>query len=325
MPLPAKISERLTLPAMVSPMFLVSCVDLAIEACKAGLIGSLTRNHCRSDEDFEQQLATARDALDRAKAEEPERIVGPLAANISIRTDRATWTTALDACRRHGVDLIVTASGNPTDAAQMVHEWGGRIFHDVTSVRFAEKAIEAGVDGLIAIGAGGGGHSGTLSHLVFVPQLRQIFDGVIVMAGAVGNGAAIRAAEILGADLAYLGTRFIATRESMAPQEYKEMLVAQTPADLIYTANVNGLPAMWLKESIRRHGLDPDNLPLATGHNTGHLPEEVKPWKNLFSAGQSIGFVEGILPVSEVVRQLRAEYDLACKVPAWRGAAGGGR
>ena len=322
MSLSHQISQRLTLPAMVSPMFLVSCVDLAVEACKAGVIGSLTRNHCRSDEEFEQQLATARDALERAKAEDPDRVIGPLAANISIRTDRATWTTALNACRRYGVDLIVTASGNPTEAAQLVHEWGGQIFHDVTSLRFAEKAIEAGVDGLIAIGSGGGGHSGTLSHLVFVPQLRQIFDGVIVMAGAVGNGAAIRAAEVLGADLAYLGTRFIATQESMAPQEYKEMLVTQTPADLIYTANVNGLPAMWLKESLRRHGLDPDDLPVAAGHNSNHLPKEVKPWKNLFSAGQSIGFVEGILPVSEVVRQLREEYDRACQIPAWRGTAG---
>jgi nitronate monooxygenase len=302
---------------MVSPMFLVSCVDLAVESCKAGLIGSLTRNHCRTDEEFEEQLRAARDALNRAKAANPDQIIGPLAANISIRLDGATWAKSLALCRHYGIDIIVTASGDPTDAAKAVHEWGAQIFHDVTSLRFAEKAIRAGVDGLIAIGAGGGGHSGTLSHLALIPQLRAIFDGTIVMAGAVGNGAAIRAAEVLGADLAYLGTRFIATEESMAPQEYKELLVSQSSSDLIYTKDINGLPAMWMKESIRRHGLDPDNLPVATTHGTEHLPPDVKPWSNLFSAGQGIGFIDEILPVRQVVQKLREEYDRACAIPAW--------
>lgn len=318
MSLPISIAERLTLPVMVAPMFLVSGVDLAVASCLEGFVGSLTRNHCSSDEEFDGQLATVRAALDRATETEHGRIIGPLAANISIRTDRVTWMNALDSCRRHGVDIIVTASGDPADASRLVHEWGGRIFHDVTSLRFAEKAIAAGVDGLVAIGAGGGGHSGTLSHLVFVPQLRRMFDGVIVMAGAVANGAAVRAAEVLGADLAYMGTRFIAAEESGAPPEYKRMLVGQTPADLVYTASVNGVPAMWLKESLRSHGLDPDNLPVPAGRGIGHLPPGVEPWKNLFSAGQGIGFVEEILPVCEIAQTLRAEYDLACRAPSWR-------
>lgn len=317
MALPESIRSRLTLPAMVAPMFLVSGVDLAAESCKAGLIGTLTRNHCRTDEEFEDQLVAVRDRLARARDAAPGLVIGPLAANISIRNERAMWTKTLEACRRFDVDLIVTASGDPTAAAELVHEWGGRIFHDVTSLRFAEKAIGAGVDGVIAIGAGGGGHSGTLSHLALVPQIRSIFEGVIVMAGAVGHGAAIRAAEILGADLSYLGTRFIATQESIAPDEYKALLVSQKPTDLIYTRDVNGLPAMWLKESLRMNDLDPDNLPKAEGHNTNHLPAHVRPWNNLYSAGQGIAFIDDIPHVAELAKRLRAEYAAACTIPVW--------
>ena len=216
MALPDAWRARLALPAMVAPMFLVSGVELVVASCGAGLIGTLTRNHCRSDEEFEDQLVRVNAALDRMREANPERRIGPLAANVSIGMAPEARRNALDACRSHRVDVVVTAGGNPAPVAEMVHGWGGRIFHDVTSIRFAEKAIAAGVDGLIAIGAGGGGHSGVISHLVLVPQIRRIFGGTIVMAGAIADGAAIRAAEILGADLAYLGTRFIATRESLA-------------------------------------------------------------------------------------------------------------
>ena len=220
-------------------------------ACTAGLIGTLTRNHCRCDEEFEQQLATVRDALLRAFEQEPNRVIGPLAANVSIGMDVAARTRAVQACRRYGVDIIVTAGGDPRAVASEIHDGGGRIFHDVTSIRFAEKAISAGVDGVVAMGSGGSGHSGTISHLVLVPQIRAMFDGTIVMAGAVACGAAIRAAEVLGADLAYLGTRFIASRESMASDEYKAMLAGGEVDDLTYTDAINGLSAMWMKASMR--------------------------------------------------------------------------
>jgi nitronate monooxygenase len=200
-----------------------------------------------------------------------------------------------------------------------VHAWGGLVFHDVTSLRFARKAIDAGVDGLIVIGAGGGGHSGAVSHLALVPEIRRIFDGTIVMAGAVADGAGIRVAEILGADLAYLGTRFIATRESLVPDEYKAMLVSQTSGDVLYTAAVNGLPAMWLKESLRRSGLDPDDLPSPSGRGTSHLPSGVKPWKTLWSAGQGIALIDDVPSVADLVDRLEREYRAACAIPAWRG------
>ncbi len=302
---------------MVAPMFLVSGTELVKASCAAGLIGTLTRNHCRTDEEFEAQLGEVNAAMRALAEREPDRRIGKLAANISVGMAIDSREAALDACRRHGVDLVVTAGGNPAEIVRAVHGWGGRLFHDVTSVRFAEKALEAGVDGMIAIGAGGGGHSGVLSHLTLVPQIRRFFAGTIVMAGAVANGAAVRAAEVLGADLAYMGTRFIATRESMAPVDYKQMLVSQMPGDLIYTGNVNGLPAMWLRASLRMLGLDPDNLPSPAGHNADHLPPHVKPWKNLYSAGQGIGLIEDIPSVAELVSRLRSEYLAACEVPAF--------
>lgn len=322
MALPDEIRTRLTLPAMVAPMFLVTGVDLVIESCKAGLIGTLTRNHCRDDAEFEAQLTMITDALKRAGEADPGRIIGPLAANVSVGMEGAARAAAIDTCRRYDVDIVVTAGGDPTPVAQAVHDWGGQIFHDVTSIRFAEKAIEGGVDGVVAIGAGGGGHSGTVSHLALIPQIRAMFDGAIVMAGAVSTGAAIRAAEVLGADLAYLGTRFIASQEALAPDEYKALLVSGMPADLIYTGAINGVPAMWLKESMRRVGLDPDNLPTPIGRGREHLPPEVKPWSNLWSAGQGIGMINDIPPVAELVERLRAGYAAACSIPPFHSAAG---
>ncbi|HSK39143.1 MAG TPA: nitronate monooxygenase, partial [Arenibaculum sp.] len=218
-------------------------------------------------------------------------------------------------CRRHGVELIISAAGNPTELIARAHDHGCKVFHDITSIRFAEKAIAAGADGLTCIGAGGGGHSGTISHLALIPQVRAMFDGAIVMAGGVSTGAVIRAAEILGADLAYLGTRFIATQEADAPQAYKELLVSQTSADLIYTGRVAGVPANWLRESIRQNGLDPEDLPEPAGKGLGHdhLPQGVQPWKTLWSGGQGIDLIDDIPTVAELVRRLRREYVTACE------------
>lgn len=316
MTLPADIADRLRLPVMVAPMFLCSGVELVVASCKAGLVGTLTRNHCRDDAEFEHQLQSVASVLAQVRQAEPARTIGPVAANISLRMGQDGARTTLAACRRHGVDIIVTAAGDPANMAAQIHDQGGRIFHDVTSVRFAEKAIAGGVDGLIAIGSGGGGHSGTISHLTLIPQLRAIFAGVIVMAGGIACGAAVRAAQVLGADLAYMGTRFIATREAAAPDDYKAMLVSQSAADLIYTGAINGVPASWLRESLRRLGLDPDNLPARSGPGTSHLPPHVKPWSNLWSAGQGIGLIDDVPPVAELVERLAVEYLAACAVPA---------
>jgi nitronate monooxygenase len=309
------IRERLTLPAVAAPMFLCSGVALAVEVCKAGLIGSLTRNHCRDVEEFEAQLRSVADQLARFRDANPDKKIGPLAANITPHYSTDEMRAHLALCKRYGASIVITAAADPTPTVPLVHEAGLLQFHDTTSLRFAEKAIAAGVDGLIAIGAGGGGHSGIISHLALIPKIRSIFDGTLVLAGAVSTGAGIRAAEVLGADLCYLGTRFIATKESLAPDAYKEMLVAENETGLTYTHAVSSIPANWLKASLRSVGLNPENLPQPAGRGVDHLPPGVKPWKDIWSAGQGIGLIDDIPPVAELVRRLQAEYIAACATP----------
>jgi len=321
MALADELRGRLSLPAFAAPMFLCSGVALAAECCKAGIIGSLTRNHCRDLEEMEAQLKAVGDALASFADEHPQRKIGPLAMNISPTFGSDEFGAHLDVCRRYGVRIIVTSVGDPTLNAPLIHDAGMFHFHDATTVRFAEKAASAGVDGIVAIGAGGGGHAGTISHLAFIPQLRAMFAGTIVMAGAVGTGAIIRAAEILGADLAYLGTRFIATQEASAPDAYKAMIVKGGVTDVIYTKGVNGLPASWLKASLRAIGLDPDNLFIPQGRSTEHLPEGRKPWRDIWSAGQGIGLIHDIPTVAELVRRLQQEYVAACAIPDMAAAA----
>jgi nitronate monooxygenase len=305
------------LPAIAAPMFLVTGVDLVAESCLAGLAGALTRNHCRSDEEFDAQLAEVRVRLSQARETDPNRLIGPVFANVALKTvSPESKKAALKSCRAYGVDTIITTGGDPREFVEEAGAFGCKIFHDVTSLRFAEKAVDAGVAGMIAIGAGGGGHSGAVSHFALVPQIRRMFDGVVVMAGAVSTGAGIRAAEMLGADLAYLGTRFIATKEALAPDEYKALLVSESPADLIYSPFANGVPAMWMKESIRRLGMDPDALPTPV-RDRSHLPDHVKPWANLWSAGHGVALIDDIPSVAVLVERLRAEYEAACAIPSF--------
>lgn len=321
MALAQEIRDSVTLPAFAAPMFLVSCPELAIACCQAGIIGSLTRNHCRDDAEMVAQLKTVRTALDRFADAHPGRKVGPLAMNISPNSSAEDFRAQLVACRAYGVRIIVTSVGDPTANAPMVREYGMLHFHDATTIRFAEKAVLAGVDGVVCIGAGGGGHAGIISHLAFVPQVRAMFGGTIVMAGAVSTGGAIRAGEALGADLAYIGTRMIATKESAAPEAYKAMLVDGGVTEVIYTSGVNGHAASWLKASLRSVGLDPDNLFIPARRGTDHLPEGKTPWRDIWSGGQGIGLIHDIPTVAELVRRLQEEYIAACAAPDMSAAA----
>jgi nitronate monooxygenase len=316
MSLDPEIRSRLLLPAVCAPMFLVSGPDLVREACKAGIMAGLPRKNARSTEQYASWLAAIRRDLDAHADEHQGARTGPIAANLQTRLDPAELRASLDACGRYGVDIVITANGNPAEIVKIVHDRGGRVFHDVTAVRFAEKAIAAGVDGLTCIGAGGGGHSGRISHFALIPKIRTMFDGTVVMAGAITTGAGIRAAELLGADLAYLGTRFIATHESIAAPGHKELVVSQNSADLVYTDRIAGVAANWLTESIRRSGLDPDAIPAPHGtFRYDHLPEDVTPWRDIWSAGQGIDLIERTDHVADVVRQLRREYVQACETP----------
>ncbi len=322
MSLPSEIRRNLTLPAVCAPMFMASTPALVIAARQAGIMAGLPRGIFRSTDDFIAALGVIHAAAQRHRDSNPDAVIGPLAVNLPTALEEAEAKRHLDACRAHDVAVIISATGNPVSLIRRVHDEGGRIFCDAISLRHAEKAIGAGADGIVAIGAGGGGHSGIVSHLALVPKLRAIFDGTIIMAGAVSTGAAIRAAEILGADLAYLGTRFIATRESGVPEEYKRLIVEGRAADLIFTPALGAVDCMWLRESLRQNGLDPDNLPTPQGRmRYDHLPEGVRPWTTVWSAGQGIELIEDIPTVAELVGRLRRDYIAACEVPDMAAAA----
>lgn len=317
MALDSRIRAQLTLPVICSPMFLVTGPALVREACKAGVIGGLPRPNASSVEEFDAWLTEIRRDLNQWSENQPHARVAPMAVNLSTRMPLDELKANLEVCRRHGVEIIVSAAGDPTELIRRVHDWGGKVFHDVTSLRFAEKAAAAGADGLTCIGSGGGGHSGTISHLALIPQIRSFYDGTLVLAGAVSTGAVVRAAEILGADLAYMGTRFIATQESDAPQAYKDLLVSQTSSNLMFTDRIAHVPANWIMESMRLVGLDPADLPhpVKGEDRYSHLPEAARPWKSIWSAGQGIDLIHDIPSVAELVSRLRREYLTACETP----------
>jgi nitronate monooxygenase len=313
MTLPDRITRRLRLPVVCAPMFLISTPKLVIAACAAGIIGALPRQNSRSPEEFEAALRIITDSLDAVRGK--GGVPGPLAVNIPTTLSRDEMAADLDRCARYGVEIVITSVGDPRVVTELAHERGLLVHHDATSLRFAEKAIAAGVDGLNCIGAGGGGHSGTISHLALIPRVRAMFDGTVSLAGAVANGAAVRAAEILGADLAFVGTRFAATAESGAHPLQKEWMVSGDSRSLRYTDRVNGVPANWLVPSLERHGLSVDEMPAPVRRGTGHLPEGVAPWRDLWSAGQSIELIEDIPRADALIRRLAAEYIAACATP----------
>jgi nitronate monooxygenase len=310
---PLPYASRLRLPLICAPMYRVTSPELVIAACQAGIVAALPRNNAPDFATFDQWLAR----IEAAAADLQVR--APYAVNLSTRFDADEMELNLALCAERGVEIIISATGDPSELIRRAHGHGMRVYADAVNLHFARKAMAAQVDGVIAIGAGGGGHSGTINHLTLVAALRREFAGTIVMAGAVANGAAIRAAEILGADLAYMGTRFIATQESGAPDAYKRMLVDAGPLDLTYTDTVNGVSANWLVPSLRSHGLDPRAMPArepgVRGH--GHLPEAVVPWQNLWSAGQGVAEIHDIPSVAQLLDRLEAEYNAATATPVF--------
>lgn len=321
MALEQSMRNRLTLPAVCAPMFRVSSPALVREACKGGLVGALPRQNAKDFATFEAWMGQISEALKIHEGEHPDARIGPVAVNLSRLPDDE-MVRHLEVCAKHGVEIIISAMGDPTELIRHVHDWGGKVFHDVTNIRFAEKAIAAKADGLTCIGSGGGGHSGQINHLAFIPKVRAMFDGTIIMAGCIGNGAAIRAAEVLGADLAYLGTRFIATQESNAPDEYKAMLVSSASNDLIFTPQVAGGAANWLKKSLVKVGIDPENLPeIPPGAIRPVLPEGALPWVTIWSAGQGVELIDDIPTAAELIRRLRREYVAACEEPSYADVA----
>ncbi|WP_203075951.1 NAD(P)H-dependent flavin oxidoreductase [Falsiroseomonas ponticola] len=303
MPLPALLQGRLSLPAIAAPMFIVSHPDLVIAQCRAGIVGSFPALNARPKEALDEWLT-------RLHAELTDRDA-PFAVNQIVHASNDRLEHDLEVCAKHRVPIIITSLRAPNAVIDAVHAWGGIVFHDVTNLRHAEKALEAGVDGLILVAAGAGGHAGTLSPFALVAEVRRIFDGPLALSGSITQGGQILAAQAMGADLAYIGTRFIATREANAAEGYKRMIVESSAADVLYTPFFTGVHGNYLKPSIVAQGLDPDALPPRdkTAMNFGST--SVKAWRDIWGAGQGVGSITDAPTTAEVVARLRAEYAAA--------------
>ncbi|TCS72040.1 NAD(P)H-dependent flavin oxidoreductase [Effusibacillus lacus] len=310
--LPLQISSRLTLPVINAPMFLVSGPELVMESCKAGIIGSFPSLNARTPEIQDEWMGRIKEELAAHQAANPDAKTAPWAMNIVAHRTNKRLETDMNLVLKHRPPIIITSLGSPKPIVEVVHAYGGLVFSDVISLPFARKAAEAGVDGLILVCAGAGGHAGTINSFAFVEAVREFYDGLLILAGNISSGRAILAAEALGADLAYMGTRFIATKESMASDEYKQMLIDATLEDLVYTNAFTGVHANMLKPSIRKAGLDPDNLKPKNSVDLEFIEnKEVKAWKDIWSAGQGVGAVKKVQPVAELVADLQREYDEA--------------
>ncbi|MCE1235358.1 MAG: nitronate monooxygenase [Hyphomicrobiales bacterium] len=300
MPLPTALRGRLRLPAIVSPMFLASGPDLVVACCRAGLVGAFPALNQRTSEGYEAWLDEIEGRLDGASA--------PYGVNLIVHGSNKRLMADLEVTARRKVPLVITSLGAVKEVVDAVHAYGGLVFHDVINRRHAEKAAEAGVDGIIAVCAGAGGHGGTLSPFALVPEIRSFFSGTIVLAGAISSGEQIAAARLIGADLAYLGTRFVATKESMAAPGFKEMIVASKASDIVYTSAISGVNANFLRPSIVAAGLDPENLP---AHTKLDMDGEAKVWKDIWSAGQGVGSIGDAPSAGDLCERLIAEYGAA--------------
>ena len=307
------VLEGLRLPVVGAPMFLVSGPDLVIEQCKGGIVGSFPALNARPQELFDEWLTQIETALEKHRRENPSAIVAPYAVNLIVNPANKRLEQDFEVCVKHRVPIIITSLSAPTAIAKRVHEYGGIVFHDVVRVRHAEKALEAGVDGIILVCAGAGGHAGRLSPFALTNEIRRFFDGPLILAGAITNGTGVLAAQAMGCDAAYIGTRFIATRESLAIERYKEMLVESNAEDIVYTPFFSGVHGSYLAPSIRAAGLDPDNLPVQSGEKLKYTSRDERPktWKDIWGAGQGVGNIDAVLPARELVDRIAAEYENA--------------
>ncbi len=300
------------LPVICAPMFLVSYPELILAACKSNVAAACSSATARSAAEYAEWLDRFDQELGAYRAE-TGLPTGPFAANVSLRSGKAgagqRYEADIQTCKSRRIPLLITINGAPDEVVQEAHGWGGMVFHDVTTIRHAEKAAKAGVDGMILIMGGGGGHSGRLNPFTLVSAVRKFFDGYLVLAGSITTGAHVRAAEVLGADLCYMGTRFIATEEARVAQDYKDILVSSRADDLVYTPFfTHGIPANMLKQSIRRAGYDPDNLPSLHDEQPR---EDAKAWRDVWAAGQGVELIDDCPPVAELVDRLAREYQAA--------------
>mgnify|MGYP000491111338 FL=1 len=308
MSIPAFLENKLSLPVIAAPLFIISHPPLTLAQCLAGVIGAFPALNARPKEQLDDWLAELTEKLAAAQAADPARRIAPYAVNQIVHSSNDRLDHDMQLCEKYKAPMLITSLRAPGDVVKQAHAWGGVVFHDVISIRHAEKALEAGVDGLILVCAGAGGHAGMLSPFALVREVRRFYDGPIALSGAIAHGASILAAQAMGADFAYMGTRFIATEEARAVEGYKQMIVDSTAQDIVYSSLFTGIHGNYLKESVRKAGLDPDNLPSAdkTAMNFGQ--GAVKAWKDIWGSGQGVGQMDDVPPTAVLVERLKAEY-----------------
>lgn len=328
MSLPPILSERLRLPVVASPMFIVSGPELVIEQCKAGIVGSFPTLNARPQAQLAQWLKRITDELAAYDAQHPDTPAAPFAVNLIVHKSNDRLQEDLATVVEFKVPVVITSLGAREDVNEAIHSYGGIVLHDVINNKFARKAIEKGADGLIAVSAGAGGHAGSQSPFALINEIREWFDGPLLLSGAIAHGRSILAAQAAGADLAYIGSAFIATEEANAVGDYKDLIVASGAEDIVYSNYFTGVHGNYLRGSITRAGIDPDNLPnsdpskmdFGTAEQAEQQPgadaaqeaaPKPKPWKEIWGSGQGIGQIRAVVPTAERVAEFAAQYEAA--------------
>lgn len=324
MTIPVQFKGRLQLPLIVSPMFIASGLELVVETCKAGAIGTFPALNQRTSQGFEDWIVEINKRLSEWEVHTGKK-AAPFGVNLIVHKSNPRWQTDLDICVKHQVPLVITSLGAVSDLVDAVHSYGGLVFHDVVNARHGKKAAAAGVDGLIAVCNGAGGHGGTTNPFALVAEIRQFFTKTVLLAGSLSNGGDIAAAEIMGADMAYMGTRFLATEEANIADDYQNMLVASQASDIVYTPKISGVNANFMRQSIEGAGIDPNDLTpkaeldfgseldIDSNVKSPQLNTDKKAWRDIWSAGQGVGAIQKVQKTSELVSNLITEYHQAIR------------
>lgn len=305
------ILKHLPLPAIGSPLFIISNPKLVIEQCKAGVVGSMPALNARPAEQLDEWLAEITETLAAYNRANPDKPAAPFAINQIVHKSNERLEHDMQVCAKYKVPIVITSLGAREDVNQTVHGWGGIVLHDIINNKFAKKAIEKGADGLIAVAAGAGGHAGVKSPFALIQEIREWFDGPLALSGAIATGDAILAAQAMGADLAYIGSAFIATDEARASAEYKQMIVDSNSDDIVYSNLFTGVHGNYLRGSVVAAGLDPDHLPESDPSKMDFGGGAAKAWKDIWGSGQGIGAVREVLPTADLVARLKREYAAA--------------
>ncbi len=306
-----KLLESLRLPVIGAPLFIVSTPKLVIEQCKSGIIGAFPALNARKEDELESWLKNISQELEAFKKNNPEKKVAPYAVNQIVHQSNTRLKIDVEMCVKYKAPIVITSLRPPAEVVEAVHSYGGLVFHDVINMRHAKKAISQGVDGIIAVCAGAGGHAGTISPFALIKEIKEIFDGFVILSGSMSNGRDVLAAECIGADLAYMGTRFIATKESNAVDEYKDMIIDSDADDIVYSSLFTGIHGSYLKGSIVKSGIDPENLELGDKNtmNFDSSESKAKAWKDIWGAGQGVGSMKDIPNVSDLVDEIEHDYN----------------